>query len=81
VLGQHTYRVRADGQQVNVEIQSRDKWTPPSREVIVQLAGVGEQRFQDDGTAPFNFELSPSLLSWFRLQPLQLPEMLSPLCR
>lgn len=47
-----TYRVRADGQQVNVEIQSRDgEWTPPSREVIVQIVGVGEQSFQDDGTA------------------------------
>jgi alpha-glucosidase len=47
-----TYRVRPDGQQAIVEIQSRDgEWTPPSREVIVQLVGVGEQRFQDDGTA------------------------------
>lgn len=46
-----TYRVRADGQQAIVEIQSRDgEWTPPSREVIVQVVGVGEQRFQDDGT-------------------------------
>jgi len=46
-----TYRVHQDGQQTIVEINSRDgQWTPPSREVIVQLVGVGEQRFQDDGT-------------------------------
>jgi len=47
-----TYRVHQDGQQTIVEIGSRDgQWTPPSREVIVQLVGVGEQHFQDDGTA------------------------------
>lgn len=47
-----TYRVREDGQQTIVEIGSRDgQWTPPLREVIVELVGVGEQRFQDDGTA------------------------------
>jgi alpha-glucosidase len=46
------YRVLADGQQVIVEIGARDgEWTPPSREVIVEVVGVGEQRFQDDGTA------------------------------
>ena len=47
-----TYRVREDGQQAIVEIAARDgEWTPPSREVIVQVVGFGEQRFQDDGTA------------------------------
>lgn len=46
------YSVSADGQQAIVEIGTRDgEWTPPSREVIVELVGVGEQRFQDDGTA------------------------------
>ncbi len=47
-----TYRVNADGQQTIVEIGARDgQWTPASRQVIVELVGVGEQRFQDDGTA------------------------------
>ena len=54
-----TYRVSLDGQQVSVEITARDgEWTPPSREVIVQVVGVGEQHFQDDGSArrlTFNF--------------------------
>lgn len=46
-----TYRVRLDGQ-VSVEIAARDgAWTPPSRRVVVQVVGVGEQCFQDDGTA------------------------------
>lgn len=46
------YRVNTDGQQVTVEIAAREgNFTPPSREVIVQLVGIGEQRFQDDGTA------------------------------
>ncbi|WP_341528069.1 glycoside hydrolase family 31 protein [Nostoc sp. UHCC 0302] len=36
--------------QTVVEIGARDgEWTPPRREVIVELVGVGEQRFQDDG--------------------------------
>ena len=47
-----TYRVRQDGQQVVVEIEARQgSWTPPIREVIVEVVGVGEQRFPDDGTA------------------------------
>jgi alpha-glucosidase len=46
-----TYRVSADGKTI-VEIGARDgQWTPPSRETTVELVGVGEQRFQDDGTA------------------------------
>lgn len=45
------YRVSMDGQQTIVEIGARvGKWTPPQREVIVELVGVGKQRFQDDGT-------------------------------
>jgi alpha-glucosidase len=36
--------------QTVVEIAPREgKWTPPLREVIVELVGVREQRFQDDG--------------------------------
>jgi alpha-glucosidase len=47
-----TYRVYPDGQQTIIEIGAREgEWTPPSREVRVELVGVGEQRFQDDGTA------------------------------
>ncbi len=47
-----TYRVGTDGQQTIIEISAREgEWTPRSREVIVELIGVGEQRFQDDGKA------------------------------
>ena len=46
-----TYRVYREGQQVIVEIGARQgEWKPPAREVIVQVVGIGEQRFQDDGT-------------------------------
>ena len=45
------YRVSTVEKQTIVEIGAREgEWTPPSREMIVQLANVGEQRFQDDGT-------------------------------
>ncbi len=47
-----TYHVRLEGQQTIVEIGERQgNWTPPAREIIVELVGVGEQRFTDDGTA------------------------------
>lgn len=47
-----TYRVRQSGGQTTLEVSAREgDWTPPSREVIVELVGVGEQRFKDDGTA------------------------------
>jgi len=47
-----TYRVRAEGEQIAVEIEPRQGgWTPPVREGVVELVGRGEQRFQDDGTA------------------------------
>lgn len=43
-------RVFAENKQTVVEIEAREgEWTPPPREVIVLLVGVGEQRFQDDG--------------------------------
>jgi alpha-glucosidase len=46
------YRVSTVGKQTIVEIGAREgEWTPPSREMVVQLVNVGEQRFQDDGTA------------------------------
>jgi alpha-glucosidase len=45
-----TYRVQQDGQQTVVEIGSRKgQWTPPKREVVVEVVGRGEQRFADDG--------------------------------
>ncbi|MEW6493885.1 MAG: glycoside hydrolase family 31 protein [Cyanobacteriota bacterium] len=47
-----TYRVRSQGQETIVEIGAREgDWTPAEREVVVELVGVGEQSFSDDGTA------------------------------
>lgn len=47
-----TYRVSQRGEQVMVEVPKRQgKWTPPPREVVVEVVGVGEQRFTDDGKA------------------------------
>jgi alpha-glucosidase len=47
-----TYRVDQDGERLIVEIAARDgQYTPSPREVIVQVVGVGEQQFRDDGTA------------------------------
>lgn len=47
-----TYKVRPEGEQTVVEIESRQgDWTPPGREVVVELVGRGEHRFQEDGTA------------------------------
>jgi alpha-glucosidase len=44
------YHVSSDGQQTIVEIKAREgKWTPSPRQVIVEVVGVGEQQFQDDG--------------------------------
>jgi alpha-glucosidase len=46
------YRMSTDGEQAIVEVDARQgEWTPPAREVVVELVGVGEQRFGDDGTA------------------------------
>ncbi|MBW4573648.1 MAG: glycoside hydrolase family 31 protein [Aphanothece sp. CMT-3BRIN-NPC111] len=45
------YGVHADSQEIIVEIEARQgNWTPSAREIIVELVGVGEQRFVDDGT-------------------------------
>lgn len=39
-------------QQTTVEIGAREgKWTPTGRELIVEVVGVGEQHFPDDGQA------------------------------
>lgn len=47
-----TYRVRSQEQQTIVEIGERvGNWMPPERKVFVELVGVGEQHFVDDGTA------------------------------
>jgi alpha-glucosidase len=47
-----TYRVRSEGEQTIVEIGAREgNWTPVAREILVELVGIGEQRFVDDGTA------------------------------
>ncbi|NMG05483.1 glycoside hydrolase family 31 protein [Brasilonema sp. UFV-L1] len=44
------YRVSVSGEETIVEIGARDGgWTPSPRKVIVELVGVGEQQFQDDG--------------------------------
>lgn len=44
------YRVFANAEHTILEIEERQgEWIPPSREVIVELVGVGKQQFQDDG--------------------------------
>jgi alpha-glucosidase len=46
------YQVRAQENTTMVEIQARQgDWQPPDREIIVELVGIAEQRFQDDGSA------------------------------
>lgn len=46
------YRVYPTDQQWCVEVQERQgQWTPSQRQVSVELIGIGEQRFWDDGTA------------------------------
>lgn len=46
-----TYRVHHDGQQITVDVAQREgQWQPPDREVVVEVVGRGEQRFQDDGS-------------------------------
>jgi alpha-glucosidase len=47
-----TYRVSQDGQRTVVEVDARaGEWTPPQRQAIVEVVGVGEQTFADDGNA------------------------------
>ena len=46
------YRIYPTEQQWCVEVQERQgQWTPPQRQVSVELVGIGEQHFEDDGTA------------------------------
>lgn len=46
------YRVYLQEQQIIVEIGTREgDFSPAAREAIVEVVGVGEQRFIDDGTA------------------------------
>ncbi|HEY9848092.1 MAG TPA: glycoside hydrolase family 31 protein [Leptolyngbyaceae cyanobacterium] len=47
-----TYRVHPNGENTIVKIGERTgQFSPPPREVIVELVSVGEQHFQDDGSA------------------------------
>lgn len=47
-----TYRVNSQRQQTTVEIAARKgEFSPATREIIVELVGVGEQNFIDNGTA------------------------------
>jgi alpha-glucosidase len=47
-----TYTVSTAGNHVTMEMQPRrGKWMPESRRVIIEMIGVGEQEFEDDGTA------------------------------
>jgi alpha-glucosidase len=47
-----TYHVYSKGQRTIVEIGAREgEFSPATRETIVELIGVGEQSFFDDGTA------------------------------
>ncbi|MCC5634727.1 DUF4968 domain-containing protein [Nostoc sp. CHAB 5844] len=42
--------VLTDTNQIIVKISTREgKWTPPQRQIIVELVGVGQQQFPDDG--------------------------------
>lgn len=47
-----TYRISTEGERTIVDIGAREgQFSPTARETIVELVGVGEQRFVDDGTA------------------------------
>ncbi|MEH2070161.1 MAG: glycoside hydrolase family 31 protein [Nostoc sp.] len=47
-----TYRVNSQEQRTIVEIAAREgEFSPTTREIIVELVGVGEQSFINDGTA------------------------------
>lgn len=47
-----TYRVYREQQAWIVEMGARQgQWNPPIRDVIVELVGVGTERFRDDGTS------------------------------
>jgi alpha-glucosidase len=47
-----TYKVFLEGEQTIVEIEARQgNYTPPHREITVEVVGIGNQHFTDDGTA------------------------------
>jgi len=47
-----TYRVRQDAESMVVEVGERQgNWHPGQRSIIVEVVGVGERRFNDDGSA------------------------------
>lgn len=47
-----TYIVQSHGEEILVAIGAREgQWKPPAREIIVEVVGVGKQRFVDDGAA------------------------------
>ncbi len=47
-----TYQVNAEGDQIIVKISDRNgNWQPPHRQIIVDVLGIGQQQFTDDGTA------------------------------
>ncbi len=47
-----SYHVYQEGSQIIVDIATRQgQWTPPIREIVVEVVGIGEQHFQDDGMA------------------------------
>lgn len=46
-----TYHLRQNAHQIIVEIAAREgNWTPPRREIVVEAIGIGDRRFEDDGT-------------------------------
>ncbi|MGH2412909.1 MAG: DUF5110 domain-containing protein, partial [Microcystaceae cyanobacterium] len=46
-----TYRVHQDDSQVIVKIESRQgQWSPPPRQIVIEVVGSEKQQFQDDGT-------------------------------
>ncbi len=52
VFATNDYRVFSNEEQTVVEIAARKgNWTPPTREIVVEVVGVGEQSFPDDGTS------------------------------
>lgn len=45
------YRVHPDHDQLRVTVQARQgDWVPVARQVVVEVVGLGEQRFDDDGS-------------------------------
>jgi alpha-glucosidase len=45
------YRVTMEDERTTLHIQARHgNWMPPARTVIVELVGISEERFEDDGS-------------------------------